>query len=693
MKTNPLGDGRAEHDHKMLDTVFYETPEYRSLIEEHTRRVVVGRRGTGKSALFYKLERHWKSASKTSVVVISPSETDIIGLRPFVSLFGEKPSYLRAACSLAWQYGILQEVVLQLGDHYKVRSDANLQELSSLARAWRRRGTSLTSRLFNALEEKVDKSTLIEKRVATLAHTLAINDLFDAAQRAVEISKLMLHITADRLDEGYEPDPIGVSILTGLVYAFDKLAASIAHTATAVFLRDNIFRAIQIHDPDYSRNIEGDVLRLHWDEYHLFNMICNRIRAAFGVEQEKNLRAWDRVTSRDLSGMDGFRRCLRLTLYRPRDLMVLLNNAFNHAQSHDRDTIVNEDIEATSREVSCSRLDDLKKEYREIIPGISQMLGLFADGTSSLTLSDIDALMPGLMNSKGLTPAAGQTFALMRSPEDLVHNLYSVGFLGVWKSTSSSYVFCHDGKAPDLSVDANSRILIHPCYWIALNLRGDALEVSEIEDIHDEYDIEVCSETPEIRKRKLARFTAQLDTIREGDTDSSKFEEWCLQAIQIVFAVGIVNAELHPNRNLTQRRDVIGRNAGSTETWKRILDDYQSRQVVFEAKNYSHDLGPTEYRQMLSYLSGEHGRLGFIINRSKQANLEKDRELHWVREMYHEHERRVIVKLPAPLFVSWLSKLRSPQKHDAPDKGLGALLDTYERMYVRLGGATPKRKR
>lgn len=138
---------------------------------------------------------------------------------------------------------------------------------------------------------------------------------------------------------------------------------------------------------------------------------------------------------------------------------------------------------------------------------------------------------------------------------------------------------------------------------------------------------------------------------------------------------------------------MVGRNTGNTETWKRILDDYAARQVVFEVKNFSTDLGPMEYRQMLSYLSGEHGRLGFIINRSKDSNLEKERELQWVREIYHEHDRRVVVKLPATLIASWISKLRSPQKHDAADKGLGSLLDTYERMYLRLGGAASTKKR
>ena len=683
MKINPLGDIRAEYDHEMLDQAFYETPEYRSLIEEHTRRIIVGRRGTGKSALFYRLQRHWSKANKTTVIELTPSETDVIGLRPFVSLFGKKPSYLRAACTIAWQYAILLEIITFIRNNYKVRSETELQKLPSIARAWQSRGSSIASRLLNALDEKVNISESIEKRVSSLTQALDIAVLTEIVVKALDVSKQSLHIVADRLDEGYEPDLYGVAILTGLVYAFDKLSLAVPRTATTLFLRDNIFRSIQHFDPDYSRNIEGYVLRLHWDEYHLFNMICSRLRAAFSIKKENNRRVWDSVTARDIKGKDGFRYCLRLTLYRPRDMLVLLNNAFYNARSHDRDTIVNEDIEVAARQISCTRLDDLKKEYRDVIPGITHLLSLFANNKPELSLEQVTSLIDSNQFNETLGPAECQTLAILKSPEEIIHTLFSVGFLGVWNSKTSSYVFCHDGKDPDFAVDSSSRVLIHPCYWIALNIENSMLK-TEVDEIHDDYDIEVRSETPEIRKRKVSLIISQLNEINEGDTDAPKFEKWCLEAIQIVFAGGIVNIELHPNKNLTQRRDVVGRNSEGTETWKRILRDYQTRQVVFEVKNYSRDLGADEYRQMLSYLCREHGKLGFIINRSKDANIHKDRELRWVREMYHEHER-VVVKLPCTLIVKWLSKLRNPQKHDAPDKGLGSLLDSYERSYLRLG--------
>ncbi len=693
MKTNPLGDIRAEYDHEMLDRVFYETPDYRSLLEEHKRRIVVGRRGTGKSAMFYKLKQHWANEPKAIMVELRPFETEVIGLRPIIALFGAKSSYLRAACKLIWQFALLQEILSRLIDNYKVKSDGGFRDQIEGAKLWRSWGNSITQRLLRSLETKINKSESVENRISSLAQVLQIETLTDQTRSALDVSRSSLQVIADKLDEGYEPDETGIAILSGLVYAFDAISASIPKTATTVFLRDNIFRAMQVQDPDYSRNIEGDVLRLHWDEYNLFNMICNRIRFAFDLKQENSLRLWNKVTAQDLQGMDGFRHCLRLTLYRPRDLVGLLNNAFNHARSRGRATIVNEDVEVSAREISSSRLDDLKKEYKEVIPGIERMIAALGSVKTELSLQEIGELTHSLSEDDSLGQAATQTFAVLNSPEDIVHTLYSVGLVGIWKPEASSWVFSHDGKMPDFSISDGSRVLIHPCYWIGLNLQDDHLQVSEIEQIHDDYDIEVQSETPEIRKRKLSQLIDRLHHIREGEEDASEFEDWCLQAVRIVFATGVVNAELHPNRNSTQRRDVVGRNTAKTEAWKRVLQDYSARQVVFEVKNYSEDLGPTEYRQMLSYLSGEHGKIGFIINRSRDAALEKDKELDWLREIYHEHDRRLVVKLPATLMANWISKLRSPQKHDAADKGIGSLLDTYERLYVRLGGTAPRKTR
>ena len=60
------------------------------------------------------------------------------------------------------------------------------------------------------------------------------------------------------------PIIVGVALVAGFVHSAIDLNIHVAGIRTYVFLRDNIFKAIAKLDPDYSKNIEGRFLRLHW---------------------------------------------------------------------------------------------------------------------------------------------------------------------------------------------------------------------------------------------------------------------------------------------------------------------------------------------------------------------------------------------------------------------------------------------
>ena len=92
--SNLFGDVRAERDHDMLDASFHESQSYRILFESRARFVVVGRRGTGKSALTYRPSNDWADR-KFSTIIIAPDEEHVIGIRPALSLPGDMRYYLR----------------------------------------------------------------------------------------------------------------------------------------------------------------------------------------------------------------------------------------------------------------------------------------------------------------------------------------------------------------------------------------------------------------------------------------------------------------------------------------------------------------------------------------------------------------------------------------------------------------------
>lgn len=682
--SNPLGDIRAEADHSMLSRAFYETPDYLSLIESDEKVVVVGRRGTGKSALTYKLSRQWSKEKSELLITVAPDEHHTLALAPYIAKTGKNFLHVRAASRLLWKYGLLMEIAESLSNRYKAREAiATSPFLQGHLQGWALPGKSFLDKMRAKLRHAMPTDTPPEEVMALLADALDISRLEGDVRALLQLG-YKAYILVDRLDEGFDPNDINVAFINGAITGAIDLAASNRRLIRPIlFLRDNIYRAVAHYDQDHARNIEGQTLRLHWDVNNLLHVVCNRLRSAFGVEQENNKRLWNKFTSHELQGEEGFKKCLSFTLYRPRDILILLNSAFENASKRDQSasvtTIGLADIEKSAKQISLNRLDDLKKEYKHIFPSIESAVSIFEGLRPEIKMSEATDLLSDVILHPPTDRQSQLELAILERPEELVRSLYSVGFLGCYDPGSGTFIFSHDGKRPAEEFKAEQRLLVHPCYWMALDIQSDTASQEQAAEINDEYEIKVASATPEIRVSKLNRLMAEYLSIPEGDAGSSDFERWCLDAIKICFAGRLDNVQLHPNKASTNRRDITGTNLSLPPCWQRIRDDYGTRHVIFEIKNYQ-ELTQADYRQMLSYLSGSYGRLGFFVCRGKSTSLEKARELDWFRSMYNDH-KVLIVKLTAKFLADLLGKLRSPKKHYTPDQQLSALLDVYELMY------------
>lgn len=682
IRPNSLGDTTAENDGKMLSDAFVATADFRSLIESDDRTVVVGRRGTGKSALYIELQKHWKKDKKVIVLSFSPEDTEIIGFRSLLRPFSESFNLARAVTKLLWKYTILMEMANYISSNYKLTTLIERDNLLNehLTRWNGTKGGYLTK--CRNIAKLFLTSTSPEEAVGDLPGNLELSQVEEKVLALFEKADRRVAVLMDRLDEGYESDAVGIGMIAGLTYAAIELNKRSHLVRPIIFLRDNIYRTLAKEDPDYSRNIEGQVIRLHWDWAQLLTLVTTRMKLSFNITIEKDQKVWDRVTAGELQGREGFKKCLQFTLYRPRDLLSLLNEAFFCAARHSRTTAIIEDLDHAAQSISVARLEDLWKEYSKIFPSIQMVTSSFKDGEPELLVGTATKIIESHIDSledSSNHEALAETRILQSS--GLLQSLYSVGFIGTHDSSTSAFSFCHDGRTPDKGFENSDKILIHPCYWLGLNLSRDALAPEEAEEINDEYDIVVQSVTPEIRKVKIGQTASQLDKIPTGREGAKEFEHWCLDTLRIVFASHLINLELAPNGQAVQRRDIVGTNRAGSDFWKRIHEDYKVRQVVFDAKNYS-GLGPEEYRQLQSYLTGVHGKLGFIITRDEDEHM-TGTELDWVREMHRSHSA-LIIKLPARYLCKLLQKLRNPEKHDAIDRQMFSLLDTYERSYLQL---------
>lgn len=678
---DPIGDGRAEHDQHMLDHAFYEWSDYKALLSDSTRYVVVGRRGTGKSALVYRLGQHWRNERKFCIE-IAPNEEELIGFRSIAALFGQTVAMIRAGVKNLWKYALALQFVDSLSRYYKTSESIKQSALlRDHLKKWQSHPGGPFSKLRRAHYDWLKSLDSPETRIGEIADRLELSSILKELIHILRQNAKSGVILVDRLDEGWHPDTVGIGVVDGLVYGTGEFREALSENITSlVFLRDNIFRSIQTYDNDFSRNIEPKVLRLHWDPQELMYMATARLRVALSVDKESEVKTWNSCTANELHGISGFRRCLRHTLYRPRDVIALLNSAFYQAQRQKRSTLIEADIDIAAKSISKSRLDDLEKEYNSVFPGLQKIISRFDSSNLRITGKEVQNYFHAALKTDDLSNEERQHLTILSQDLGGVFALYSIGFLGVRNDLSRTFVFCHDGRQPSKTITQDSELIIHPCYWSALGKNDIGDDENFAEEIFDEYEVTIYSADADQRSQILGRTISALNTIPLGTDGATRFEEWCRDAINFCFSTQISNVELHPNRNASQRRDVVGTNLGTSSVWRRIVEDYKSRQIIFEVKNYE-SLSINEFRQVHGYLGREYGKLAFIICRSKNIELDHT-ESSAFREFYRSESGHMIVKLTANWLNAALSKLRSPQKHDFADMQLSKLLDEYIRVYA-----------
>jgi hypothetical protein len=681
MKVDPIGDVRAEHDKAMLDVAFYEWSAYKALLADSKRFVVVGRRGTGKSALAYRLSEHWKS-EKRFCIQIAPQEEELLGFRAIASMFGDSVTMIRAGVKLLWKYVLVMEMADALSKYYKTSSEiSNSLLLNTHLKKWQQLNGGAFLKIRRLTFDWLKNLDSPASRIAEISERLQTATLLNDLRTIMNGAGKNGVVLVDRLDEGYEPDSVGIGLVDGLVYGTSEFREGMGDEHIAlVFLRDNIFRSLQRADNDFSRNVEPRVIRLHWDPQELLYLAISRIRAAFDSTKEGEIKTWNAFTENELHGVTGFKQCLQHTLYRPRDVIALLNGAFFEAKKYDRKTLTQRDITESSQTISKSRLDDLEKEYSSVFPGLSRLLSKFNASNLRITPNDVRRFIFEALSSAELSAIEHQHLLILSDNHSSISALYSIGFLGIKNEVSKTFVFCHDGRLPTKNILDDTELIVHPCYWPALG-KGRLFDDENLaEEIFDEYEVTIYSADADQRSQILGRAISALPSIPLGVEGAAEFEEWCSQAISICFSYHLNNVALHPNKNAKQRRDVVATNAATGMAWKRIHEDYQTRQVIFEVKNYD-TLSVEEFRQVHGYLGREYGKLAFIICRSKVIELSSSESIAF-REFYKNERSSMIIKITAHWLVNALSKLRSPQKHDFADIQLSKLLDEYVRVYA-----------
>jgi hypothetical protein len=676
---NILGSVRAESDNAMIDKAFVFTSDFSALTTTTDFNFVVGRRGTGKSALFQKVLEYLLKRPNVIVAAETPEDHHATALQEALKEVTTEYRTARSIMKVAWRCHCLMTIAAKIASHHKARTEPeDLLYIAQYLEKHQELARLVTSARCAKVVRTYSKDYEARQVPARIASELEIDRLEATIKRLLDATGLQAYLLMDRLDEGWVPSAVATAILGGLATSASAFSDRKCSLHVLLFIRDNMFRSLSHLDDDFSRAIEGNALRLHWTEDDLFHLVAERLRVALGAESvENDNKIWNRFAQRTLKDREGFKQCLRHTLRRPRDILVLLNGAYVVATRQKRAAIIETDLEATATRVSVERLDDLCREYETVLPGLRSFVQLFKNRAPRMTYASVLETVQEGGDAVTFSEPGDSDYAILNSPADIFNALYGVGFLGI-KDATGGYQFCHDGAPSQGTVTPDWEIAVHPCYWRALALEEPSLEEHLSVEVSDDYANNSATEIRDLRTRQLGKTIDDLSSIAVGHDGQAAFETWVFRAFKILFSGSLSNLQMKPNGSAIQRRDIVGTNVAERGFWARVMHDYSPRQQIVEVKNYD-ETTPDDYRQLSGYLTRDYGNLGIMVTRAEREGLNAN-ERGWVKEIYNR-EHKLLFIVPAMLLAKFLRKKRSERKHNYAEDQLSKRLDTFVRSY------------
>ena len=472
-----LGDVAAENEIQSLSLYFVKTPQYQQATQGHAR-LVVGRKGSGKTAIFYTVIKAASHHGNFLILDLKPEGHQFKKLKEVV-LNHMSEGVQELLLTTFWTYLLLLETVKKLLElkHRNAYSDPkSLQEYTECMTLYKKhKGDSdgdFSERLMFLVNRVIELSSTDDLKGATA--TNSINVIYGSDIK--ELNKIALPylecydgmwLLFDNIDKGWATrgaSTLDVSILRCLIEATRKLQRSFgSHNIdfkSIVFIRKDIHDLLVDSTPD--RGKESSV-NLDWSDVELIKeLLAKRFTQSVDLHGSFD-EIWTKLVDPHVAGEDSFRYICSRTLLRPRDVLNFVRKCILIAASRNHIRVEQEDITSAEREFSEDMLNALSYEIRDVFPEYPKVLNAFIGQNHRLSTEDLEIIIM-------------DTGVPEQEIENVKDTLLWFSFLGITHEEDARYSYqigYNLAKLKNYIQSTNPQALvyvIHPAFRVALEV-------------------------------------------------------------------------------------------------------------------------------------------------------------------------------------------------------------------------------
>lgn len=603
-----LGLSFAENDLMLNDPeIFVHTASFDAALDSFSGKFYfVGRRGTGKTALRTYCEQQLPHSRTIVPEIFSPTSS----MFDLTALANTKKGPFRALVT-AFKRAILDELLDMWRDEHPTHAGAPAliaDELQGPCRVdFDTRAIGALKALSRAIDAEDDEKIFAESK--------AIKRLLDEVKPFPSGGAYTLLV--DSIDDFWDASDQSLAYLTAFLHASLEISIQVPWARVLVFLRENMWERVRAWDSESSR-LETSIAGLGWNSRQLLEMVERRLRRSLIAKTPLGGATWDAFFE---DGPNARKQIFDYCHDRPRDLLIYVTHAIDSAKERGNERITLEDVDGARRKFSDNRLKDLGDEYAENYPQIGFVLTKFYGLGRRFTLAGIESLIRNLVIDTDVKRLCGTWIFDHQTPERFVRLLYDVGFVGLeqpGRPLKFRALGPQDTSSP--AVGADITIVVHKCYWDALDLQ-DSL-VRELPDSTRLGRVGIVEElpgglSPTDYAEHLEDLDSRLQNLPLGHPGAKQFEAAVGDLLRLCFFRVLDNVETHARTvNGEAIRDWIASIRAHTGFWAIIRQRHSATQVVWECKNYL-DLHADDFQQVSYYLNDTIGKFAVIAYRGE----------------------------------------------------------------------------
>ena len=416
-----LGASSAENELKDLAAYYLETDAYQRALRGDVR-IVVGRKGSGKSAIFHRVRDRIRSTRSNIVLDLRPEGYKLLKFKEEVLRLLSRGT-LEHTITAFWEYLLLLEICYKILDKDRIphTRDHRLYEpyrqLADLYRSDSYVGEGDFSERMSVLLQHVsqeirqrypDEQSDVRLSAPELTEILYVHDVASLRDQIIDYLglKSSLWLLFDNVDKGWPTHGIqgeDLVIIRALLEATRKLEHKLRRgdfdCRTLVFLRNDIFELLVGETPD--RGKESKVV-LDWtDEDLLREMLRRRLVYNDAVQDDTPFEdVWHAIAVSHVDGEESSQFVIERSLMRPRALLDLVIHCRSVAINLRHKKIEPEDFKKGLAAYSSDLLSEVSLEIRDVLPTAENVLYEFIDSPARLSTAELSSLLDKVSTSE-----------------------------------------------------------------------------------------------------------------------------------------------------------------------------------------------------------------------------------------------------------------------------------------------------